>query len=158
MAEMKISNTLVNDTSSGEIAYARQLKDTSINWLNPDLASKIPDAFKTDANKFQSKLNDFFLKHYVEWKTFLEDEGTQEGVIDSWKELEDFLASISDSEGLTLLGMMRDIQLASGTLAVQMSTDYPGMMEAVTTVDTLQVTDSHIDEETGQIKLIYNIE
>lgn len=47
MAELKISNTLVNDTSDGVIAYAGQLKDKTIN-------------------KFQSQINQELLEKYAE--------------------------------------------------------------------------------------------
>ena len=64
MAEMKISNTLVNDTSSGEIAYAEQLKDRllkdyilhGVEFSSDDIAV-IPDIIKSEQGVFQSELN-----------------------------------------------------------------------------------------------------
>lgn len=156
MAQMNISNTLWNDTSSGEIAYSEQVKDKLIDWdsLSYD---KVPTAFKTDANKFQTKLNDFFLKHYNEFQHFLQDKGV-EGVIDTWKDVEDFLESISDSEAMTLLTFINNIELASGTLNIRMSEDYPGAVEAVETSSDINIRDSHINPETGAIRVVFNFD
>lgn len=152
---MKISNTLVNDTSEGIIAFSKQLKDDIINW---NRYSKVPSSMKTDANKFQSMLNDFFLKHYDEWRHFLEDKDLEDETINTWKELEEFLEGISDSEGFELLKLFRDIQLASGQLNIRMSEDYPGALEAVTTEDIFSIDGSNINEETGALTIVYNFD
>lgn len=105
---MNISNTLFNDTENGIIAWANQLKDSSISWSKVDY-DKIPAEFKTELNKFQSKLNDFFLKHYNEWQTFLTDKGV-EGVIDTWRDVEEFLENISDDEAVRIQRMFTHLQ------------------------------------------------
>lgn len=156
MAEMKISNTLFNDTSTGEIAYAEQLKDRLVDWTDANY-DKIPEEFKTNANKFQSKLNDFFLKHYNEFQTFLTDKGV-DGVIDTWKDVEDFLKNISDDEAMTLMNLIGDIQEASGQLNIRMSAEIPGMLEAVTRTGTPDIHSSRLDSETGEIKIVYTYE
>jgi hypothetical protein len=155
MADMKISNTLVNDTSSGIISYAEQEKDRQINWQVQKFVDWIPASMRTEANKFQDKLNQFFLDHYVEYQKFLNTGGV-EGVIDTWHDLEAFLESISDSEAYTLVGMITAMQQITGQLTIRMNEDVPGLMEAVTSNDTLRIGDSYIDPETGIIKIIYN--
>ena len=154
MAEMKISNTLVNDTSDGIIAFAEQEKDKQINWQVQKFVDWIPASMRTEANKFQDKLNQFFLDHYVEYQKFLNTGGV-EGVIDTWHDLEAFLEGISDSEAYTLVGMITAIQQVTGQLTIRMSDEIPGLMEAVTANDTLRIDDSYIDSETGIIKIIY---
>ena len=154
MSKMNMSNSLWNDDAEGIIAFAEQIKDKKINWTDPDFADKIPAEFKTEASKFQSPLNNLFLKHYAEFKRFLEDPGLSEGVIDSWKELADFLAGISDEEGITLMNIARDLQIASGQLNVRMSEETPGTLEAVTTQDSFGVDSSYIDES-GAIKVVF---
>ena len=156
MAEMKISNTLFNDTSTGEIAYAEQLKDRLVNWDDPNY-DKVPEEFKTNANKFQSKLNDFFLKHYNEFQTFLTDKGV-DGVIDTWKDVEDFLKNISDDEAMTLMKLIGDIEEASGQLNIRMSAEVPGMLEAVSRTNAPSITQSRLNDETGAIRIIYTYE
>ena len=155
MADMKISNTLVNDTSSGIISYAEQEKDRQINWQVQKFVDWIPESMRTEANKFQDKLNQFFLDHYVEYQKFLNTGGV-EGVIDTWHDLEAFLEGISDSEAYTLVGMITAMQQVTGQLTIRMNEDVPGLMEAVTSNDTLRIDDSYIDPETGIIKIIYN--
>ena len=155
MAEMKISNTLVNDTSDGIIAFAEQEKDRQINWQVQKFVDWIPASMRTEANKFQDKLNQFFLDHYVEYQKFLNTGGV-EGVIDTWHDLEAFLEGISDSEAYTLVGMITAIQQVTGQLTIRMSDEIPGLMEAVTANDTLRIDESYIDPETGIIKIIYN--
>lgn len=155
MADMKISNTMVNDTSSNIIAYAEQLKDKLLNWSD---YNKVPDAFKTEVNKFQGKLNDFFLRHYDEWRHFLEDKDLEDETINTWKELEEFLEGITDSESMELMNIIRDIQLSSGQLNVRMSEDIPGSLEAVTTTDFMDIDNSYMDEETGALNIVYNFE
>lgn len=102
MSEMKISNTLVNDTNTGEIAYARQLKDNAVNYAQyAKITAAIKERFHLD-DKFQDKLNNFFLYHYDEFHRFLEDPGLDDSIIDSWKEIQDFLAGLPDDETMWL--------------------------------------------------------
>lgn len=162
MAEMNISNTLWNDTSEGRIAFAEQLFDRVIDWdsyyyINDEGVTVYPFRNKSVLDKFQARINDLFLNHYVDFQKFLNTKGI-DGVIDTWKDVEEFLESISDSEATKLIAMIRDVQLASGQLNIRMSSSYPGAVEAVTTYDTLDISDSHIDEETGKINIIYNFE
>lgn len=68
---------------------------SDINMAFRDLQSplgsgKSLDLYINDVNAFIEKVN-----------TFLEDAGATQGVIDSWKELEDCLAGVTDSETLT---------------------------------------------------------
>lgn len=102
MSEMKISNTLVNDTNTGEIAYARQLKDNAVNYAQyAKITAAIKERFHLD-DKFQDKLNNFFLYHYDEFHRFLEDDGVDPTIIDSWKEVQDFLEGLPDNETMWL--------------------------------------------------------
>jgi hypothetical protein len=152
---MKISNTLVNDTSDGIISFAEQEKDKQINWQVQKFVDWIPASMRTEANKFQDKLNQFFLDHYVEYQKFLNTGGV-EGIIDTWHDLAEFLEGISYSEAYTLVGMITAIQQVTGQLTIKMSEDIPGLMEAVTANDTLRIDESYIDDETGIIKIVYN--
>lgn len=68
---------------------------SDINMAFSDLQSSLGsgkslDLYINDVNAFIEKVN-----------TFLEDAGATQGVIDSWKELEDCLAGVTDSETLT---------------------------------------------------------
>lgn len=106
MAEMKISNTLVNDTSTGEIAYVEQLKDrllkNYINTLETKDKNRIPADIKAEAGVFQERLNEFFIKHWVDFQAFLLDEGVDPTVIDSWAEVQEFLEGLPDDEAMWL--------------------------------------------------------
>lgn len=170
MAQMNISNTLWNDTSSGEIAYSEQLKDKAIRWntVDPNQAPegqtpkyKLPSEFLNldfrGNAQFQTLLNEFFLSHYVEFHNFLEEKGV-DGVIDTWKDVEEFLDSISDDQAITLLSLIRDSQLLNGYIKIEMSSTVPGLIQAISNVDTPSISNSFIDDETGIIRLIYNIE
>ena len=162
MAEMRISNTLVKDSGDKIIAYGRQLKDTGINWLNYHYVDEggntvYPFQSKTDVDKFQDKLNSIFLTHYNDFQAFLNSK-LNPGVIDSWKDIEDFLEGISGSEAITLMDIISDVQLSSGQLNLRMSEDYPGALEAVTISEYMDVSKSYIDPETGAIKVVFNYE
>ena len=174
------ANTLWNSDSSGLLAYSEQVKDGQINWnentkkyngtypnpeydpedptKGPERLPYIPESFQTESNKFQSNLNEFFLNHWADWLHFLYDEGVKPGIIDSWKEVQDFLKGISDDEAMTLLTFISNIELASGTLNIRMSEDYPGAVEAVETSPDYNVSNSKIDPETGAIKIVFNFE
>ena len=131
MAEMKISNTLVNDTSSGEIAYSEQLKDRLIDWANsqleynkqyqdpeyPDDPTKkiyaVPrsnDLSEQEREKFQTHLNELFLNHYAQFQLFLNDVDLADSTINTWKELEEFLEGISDTDAQKLLDKFDTLQ------------------------------------------------
>lgn len=174
------ANTLWNSDSSGQIAYAEQIGDGLIDWTspakkyngtypNPEDPSErlpyVPDEYKNktdetgkNVSKFQSSLNEFFLNHWADWLHFLYDEGITPGVIDSWKEVQDFLESISDEEAMTLMKIIGDVQTASGQLNVRISEDYPGSLEAVTTSEFMNITGSYLDPQTGAINIIYNFD
>ena len=162
MAEMKISNTLVNDTSSNKIAYARQLFDDRLNWedyhyIGDEGQAVYPFEGKTDLDKFQEKLNEIFLTHYTDYQVFLHTKGI-DGVIDTWKDVEEFLQNITDDETMTLMKLIGDLEEASGQLNIRMSEETPGMLEAVTKTSEPLITKSHIDKETGAIKIVYTFE
>lgn len=182
MAQMNISNTLWNDTREALLAYVKQLKDDTINWSvndkkyngtypnpnfnpelpvgpdNPETLPIIPSEFKTESNKFQDKLNDFFLNHWADWQTFLNDKDLEDSTINTWKELEEFLATITDSDEITLVNLITNSQLLHGSIRIEMSETVPGMIQAISDVLVPSITNSFIDEETGIIRLIYNVE
>ena len=116
MAEMKISNTLVNDTSTGEIAYAEQLKDRLLKDYianSPDITNtdreRIPADMKAAAGVFQEKLNEFFLKHWVDFQRFLYDEGVDPETIDSWYEVKRFLDGLDDDTSMWLKNKLQSM-------------------------------------------------
>lgn len=173
------SNTLWNDDPNNKIInYAEQVKDAEIDWNdnseryngsypNPDYDPEdpespetipyIPASFKTEDNKFQSKLNEFFLNHWADWQAFLNEKDLDPSTINTWKELEEFLAGIEDSEAYTLLSMLEYLEQQSGHLYIGMSDDVPGMLQATATTSAISIVGSHIDEETGIIKMVYSI-
>lgn len=160
MAEMKISNTLVKDSGDRIIAFGKQLKDTNVKWLDyhyvdEDGNTVYPFQSKTDVDKFQDKLNAIFLAHYNDYQAFLNSK-LNPGVIDSWKDIEDFLKGVSGSEAITLMDIIKDVQLSSGQLNIRMSEDYPGAIEAVTISQYMDVSKSYIDPETGAIRVVFN--
>lgn len=164
---MNISNTLWNDTKEAIIAYAKQLKDNQIDWTdsskkyNETYINKqgqtvpvIDPSFKTEGNKLQDRLNEFFLNHWADFQMFLNDKGV-DGVIDTWRDVEEFLEDISDDDATTLMGIINTLQEASGNLNIRMSSTIPGLMEAVTRTEEPVIGKSHI-ENTGMIKIVYN--
>lgn len=158
MAQVNISNTFWNDTSTGTIAFSEQLKERLLKDYIATLSeldrSRIPSDIQDISGVFQARLNEFFLAHYVAYEHFLHDVDLADETINTWKELEEFLAGISDSEGITLLRMVADIQIKSGQLNVRMSDEVPGLVEAVTVADIPMITESHIDD-TGAINMVY---
>lgn len=56
MSELRISNTLVNDTESGIIAYSKQLKDTEINKFQSEINQELLNnsKVKVDLKNFQN--------------------------------------------------------------------------------------------------------
>lgn len=158
MAQMNVSNTLWNDTSSGEIAYAEQLKDKTTSYAPYEkLTPSIISQYHLDT-KLQDRLNNFFLHHYNEWREFIEDEGLDPEKIDSWYEVQRFLEDISDSEAMTLNHIITELEMKSGTLNISMDDEVPGMMIATSTSTVMDITDSFIDDETGIIKIVYSFE
>lgn len=158
MAQVNISNTFWNDTSTGTIAFSEQLKERLLKDYIATLSeldrSRIPSDIQDISGVFQARLNEFFLEHYLAYEHFLNDVDLADETINTWKELEEFLAGISDSEGITLLKMIADIQIKSGQLNVRMSDEVPGLVEAVTVADIPMITESHIDD-TGAINMVY---
>lgn len=119
MAQMNISNTLFNDTSTGEIAYVEQLKDRLLRTYianNPNYSAtdkgRIPAALKAEAGVFQEKLNEFFLDHWVDFQRFILDEGVDPTVIDSWKEVQEFLEGLPDDETMWLKNKLTALDTA----------------------------------------------
>lgn len=158
----KTANTLWNNDESGQIAYAEQIKDGEVNWLSYHYVDAegntvYPFQSKTDVDKFQSRLNNLFLNHYNDFQAFLNSK-LEPGVIDSWKDIEEFLQGLSDTETITLMNIIGDVQLSSGQLNIRMSEDYPGAIEAVTISQYMDVSKSYIDSETGAIKVVFNYE
>ena len=160
MAQMNISNLLWNDTKEAKIALAQQIFD-NINWddyyyIDDDGSTVYPFSSKGNLDKFQSKLNEIFLTHYTDFQKFLNTKGI-EGVIDTWKDVEEFLQNITDDETMTLMRLIGDLQEASGQLNIRMSEEVPGMMEAVTRTEVPVIGDSHIDDR-GNINIVYTYE
>ena len=160
MAQMNISNLLWNDTKEAKIALAQQIFD-NINWddyyyIGDDGRTVYPFSSKGNLDKFQSKLNEIFLTHYTDFQKFLNTKGI-EGVIDTWKDVEEFLQNITDDETMTLMRLIGDLQEVSGQLNIRMSEEVPGMMEAVTRTEVPVIGDSHIDDR-GNINIVYTYE
>ena len=159
---MNISNLLWNDTRDAIIALAKQIKDDTVSWQDyhytgDDGQVVYPFSTKKEADKFQAKLNEIFLTHYTDYQVFLHTKGI-DGVIDTWKDVEEFLQNITDDETMTLMKLIGDLEEASGQLNIRMSEETPGMLEAVTKTETPVITKSHIDKETGAIKIVYTFE
>lgn len=157
MSQMNISNLLWNDTSEGKIALTQQIFD-NVNWndyyYTDDKGQTVyPFSNKGELDKFQSKLNEIFLTHYTAFQTFLHSKGI-DGVIDTWKDIEEFLQNITDDETMTLMKLIGDLQETSGQLNIRMSDNIPGMMEAVTRTDVPAIGESNIDD-TGSINIVY---
>lgn len=72
-SDIMISNTLVNDTEEGVIAYAEQIKDNNIN-LNAydEITNDDKTQFELE-NKIQSNLNSFLLHYCNEFKKLSKD-------------------------------------------------------------------------------------
>lgn len=158
---MNISNLLWNDTKDAIIALAKQIKDDTVSWQDyhytgDDGQIVYPFNSKTEADKFQGKLNEIFLTHYTDYQTFLHTKGI-DGVIDTWKDVEDFLKNITDDEAMSLMRLIGDLQEASGNLNIRMSEQQPGIMEAVTRTETPVITSSNLDEA-GNINIVYTYE
>lgn len=157
-----MSGTWYATDGEGTVAYVRQLLDNVVDWddyfyIDDNGNHVYPFQNKTNLDKFQNKLNEIFLSHFVDFQKFLNTKGI-DGVIDTWKDVQEFLEGISDSESMELMNIIRDIQLSSGQLNVRMSEDIPGSLEAVTTTDFMDIDNSYMDEETGALNIVYNFE
>lgn len=138
MAEMKISNTLVNDDSNQIIAYAEQIVDR-VNYLNLKLNNPTLRAL---ANSLDILRRDF--------DTLVGDPSKMEGVIDTFKEIEKFLEEVTP--GTTLNDML--LPLSFGVIAIDIDPE-TGIVTATAPNDkiALNTTKSKIDEETGKINI-----
>ena len=91
------SNTLYND-STGVIAFAEQLKQELINWANyHHVTEELGPDNRPDT---QNALNNLFLSVYERFLTFLNDADATEEAINTWKEIENFLADYTDEKTL----------------------------------------------------------
>lgn len=91
------SNSLYND-STGVIAFAEQLKQELINWANyHHVTEELGPDYRPDT---QSALNNLFLSVYERFLTFLNDADATEEAINTWKEIERFLADYTDEKTL----------------------------------------------------------
>lgn len=161
MVQMNISNTLWNDTQEAKIALSEQIFDRTVNWqeyhyVDKDGNTVYPFSNKQLADKFQSKLNEIILEHYTQFQAFLHSKLNPD-VIDSWQDIEDFLEGISDDEAMKLVSIINQIEIKGGSLNIRMSTEIPGMLDALSTADNIS-TKSKIDAETGEIKVSYTYE
>ena len=138
MAEMKISNTLVNDDSSQIIAYAEQIVDR-VNYLNLKLNNPTLRAL---ANSLDILRRDF--------DTLVGDPSKMEGVIDTFKEIEKFLEEVTP--GTTLNDML--LPLSFGVIAIDINPE-TGIVTATAPNDkiALNTTKSKIDPITGKINI-----
>lgn len=138
MAEMKISNTLVNDDSNQIIAYAEQIVDR-VNYLNLKLNNPTLRAL---ANSLDILRRDFDI--------LVGDSSKMEGVIDTFKEIEKFLEEVTP--GTTLNDML--LPLSFGVIAIDIDPE-TGIITATAPNDkiALNTTKSKIDSETGKINI-----
>lgn len=91
---MNISSTLYNDTSEGVIAFAEQLRQQLINWNEyPHVIGELGQ----DRPNLQNDLNALFLSVYEKFLTFLNDADSTSSAINTWKEIERFLADYADT-------------------------------------------------------------
>lgn len=138
MAEMKISNTLVNDDSSQIIAYAEQIVDR-VNYLNLKLNNPTLRAIATALDTLRK-----------EFDTLVGDPEKMEGVIDTFKEIEKFLEEVIP--GTTLNDML--LPLSFGVIAIDID-PLTGIVTATAPNDkiALNTTKSKIDPITGKINI-----
>ena len=138
MAEIKISNTLVNDDSSQIIAYAEQIVDR-VNYLNLKLNNHTLRAIATALDTLRK-----------EFDTLVGDPEKMEGVIDTFKEIEKFLEEVAP--GTTLNDLL--LPLSFGVIAIDINSE-TGIVTAITPNDkiALNTTKSKINRETGEINI-----
>ena len=138
MAEMKISNTLVNDDSNQIIAYAEQIIDR-VNYVNLKLNNPTLRAL---ANSLDILRRDF--------DTLVGDSSKMEGVIDTFKEIEKFLEEVVP--GTTLNDLL--LPLSFGVIAINID-PLTGIVTATAPNDkiALNTIKSKINPETGEINI-----
>ena len=138
MAEMKISNTLVNDDSSQIIAYAEQIVDR-VNYLNLKLNNPTLRTIATALDTLRK-----------EFDTLIGDPEKMEGIIDTFKEIEKFLEEVAP--GTTLNDML--LPLSFGVIAIDID-PLTGIVTATAPNDkiALNTTKSKIDPITGKINI-----
>ena len=138
MAEMKISNTLVNDDSSQIIAYAEQIVDR-VNYLNLKLNNPNLRVIVNALDKLRG-----------EFDTLVGDSSKMEGVIDTFKEIEKFLEEVAP--GTTLNDLL--LPLSFGVIAIDINSE-TGIVTAIAPNDkiALNTTKSKINRETGEINI-----
>ena len=138
MAEIKISNTLVNDDSSQLIAYAEQIVDR-VNYLNLKLNNPNLRVIANALDKLRGEFN-----------TLVGDFSKMEGVIDTFKEIEKFLEEVTP--GTTLNDLL--LPLSFGVIAIDIN-PLTGIVTAIAPNDkiALNTTKSKINRETGEINI-----
>ena len=138
MAEMKISNTLVNDDSSQIIAYAEQIIDR-VNYTNLKLINPTLRLLAGALEKLRGEFN-----------TLVGDPSKMEGVIDTFKEIEKFLEEVIP--GTTLNDIL--LPLSFGVIAIDID-PLTGIVTVTAPNDkiALNTTKSKINPETGEINI-----
>ena len=138
MAEIKISNTLVNDDSSQIIAYAEQIVDR-VNYVNLKLNNPTLRVIASSLDKLRG-----------EFDTLVGDPSKMEGVIDTFKEIEKFLEEVVP--GTTLNDLL--LPLSFGVIAIDINPE-TGIVTAIAPNDkiTLNTTKSKINPKTGEINI-----
>ena len=138
MAEMKISNTLVNDDSNQIIAYAEQIIDR-VNYVNLKLNNPTLRVIASALDKLRG-----------EFDTLVGDSSKMEGIIDTFKEIEKFLEEVVP--GTTLNDLL--LPLSFGVIAIDID-PLTGIVTATAPNDkiALNTTKSKINRETGEINI-----
>ena len=136
MAEMKISNTLVNDDSSQIIAYAEQIVDR-VNYLNLKLNNPTLRVLAGALDRLRG-----------EFDTLVGDPSKMEGVIDTFKEIGKFLEEVAP--GTTLNDIL--LPLSFGVIAIDID-PLTGIVTATAPNDkiALNTIKSKINPETGEV-------
>ena len=138
MAEIKISNTLVNDDSSQIIAYAEQIVDR-VNYLNLKLNNPTLRAIATALDTLRK-----------EFDTLVGNPEKMEGVIDTFKEIEKFLEEVVP--GTTLNDLL--LPLSFGVIAIDINSE-TCIVTATASNDKIafNTIKSKIDPETCKINI-----
>ena len=138
MAEMKISNTLVNDDSSQILAYAEQIIDR-VNYANLKLNNPTLRVIAGALDKLRGEID-----------TLVGDPSKMEGVIDTFKEIEKFLEEVVP--GTTLNDLL--LPLSFGVIAINID-PLTGIVTATAPNDkiALNAIKSKINPETGEINI-----
>ena len=138
MAEMKISNTLVNDDSNQIIAYAEQIVDR-VNYVNLKLNNPTLRVIAGALDKLRG-----------EFDTLVGDSSKMEGIIDTFKEIEKFLEEVVP--GTTLNDLL--LPLSFGIIAINID-PLTGIVTATAPNDkiALNTIKSKINPETGEINI-----